>query len=72
MNILPIEIDPTEELDDPPEVELPVGDDIVMGKWVVRELGCGNRTHGCKRFERLGDIRDLQPSLKGSNLGDRH
>ena len=69
--MLPIEIEPMEELDEPLEVELLViDDDIVMREWVVGELDCGNRTRGCKRFEWLTYIRDLQPSLKGSNLGD--
>lgn len=72
LNMFPIEIQPTEELEEPPAVELLVADDeIAMWEWVVGELDCGNRTRGCKRFERLGDIKDLQPSLKGWNSGDR-
>ena len=69
--MFPIEIEPTEELEEPPPVEPPIADDdIVMREWVVGELECGNRTHGRKRFERLGAIKDLQLSLKGSNSGD--
>ena len=69
--MLPIEIKPTEELDEPAAVELSVADDdIVMREWVVGEVNSGNRTHGRKRFERSRDIRDLQPSLKGWNSGD--
>ena len=50
--MLPIEIEPTEELEEPPPVEPPVADDdIVMREWVVGELDCGNRTRGRKRFE---------------------
>ena len=69
--MLPIEIEPMEELDEPPVVELPViDDDIVMREWVAGEVNCGNKTRGRKRFEWSRDIRDLQPSLKGSNSGD--